>query len=222
MKAILLAWAMILGLAAGALAEATGPVTNLPLPRFVSLKTGEGNARRGPSLSHKIDWVFTRRNMPLEVTDEYGHWRRVRDLDGAGGWMHYSLLSGVRTVIIREDLLALSMKPRTGCPHQCPGRGGRHRTSQRVLPRLVPDRDRGPEGLGSEDLALGCGARGDPGIAPAREPIRERLNQRRAIEPVIVNRTTTKFWDTCTDVMKSNGARGPRCTDWSITVFRLS
>jgi SH3-like domain-containing protein len=88
-----------------------GPVTNLPLPRYVSLKTTEGNVRRGPSLSHRIDWVFTRRDMPLEITDEFGHWRRVRDQEGAGGWMHYSLLSGVRTVIVKEDMVALAMKP---------------------------------------------------------------------------------------------------------------
>ena len=45
--------------------ETRGPVTNLPLPRFVSLKANEGNVRRGPSLSHRIDWVFKRRDMPL-------------------------------------------------------------------------------------------------------------------------------------------------------------
>ncbi len=85
-----------------------GPETNLPLPRYVSLKAAEGNVRRGPSLSHRIDWVFVRRNMPLRVTAEYGHWRRVVDRDGQGGWVHYSLLSGVRTVIIdaRTVLLA--------------------------------------------------------------------------------------------------------------------
>ncbi len=93
-----------------------GPVTHLPLPRYVSLKTTEGNVRRGPSLSHRIDWVFTRRDMPLEITDEFGHWRRVRDLDGAGGWMHYSLLSGTRTVIVQEDMVALAMKPEDGAP----------------------------------------------------------------------------------------------------------
>ena len=42
-----------------------GCVTNLPLPRFVSLKGSEGNARRGPGLTHRIDWVFTRAGMPL-------------------------------------------------------------------------------------------------------------------------------------------------------------
>ena len=88
-----------------------GPVTNLPLPRFVSLKTDSGNVRRGPSLSHKIDWVFKRRNMPLEITAEYGHWRRVQDKDGAGGWVHYALLSGARMVIVEQDLLPLYVKP---------------------------------------------------------------------------------------------------------------
>jgi len=88
-----------------------GPVTNLPMPRFVSLKAEEGNVRRGPSLSHRIDWVFTRRNMPLEITAEYGHWRRVRDRDGQGGWIHYSLLSGVRHVIIEQNATPLLIKP---------------------------------------------------------------------------------------------------------------
>jgi SH3-like domain-containing protein len=98
-------------LAFSAAAAERGPVTNLPMPRFVSLKAEESNVRRGPSLSHRIDWVFTRRNMPLEVTAEYGHWRRVRDRDGMGGWVHYSLLSGVRHVIIERDATPLFIKP---------------------------------------------------------------------------------------------------------------
>ena len=81
-----------------------GPVTNLPLPRYVSLKTSEGNARRGPSLTHRIDWVFTRRDMPLRITAEHEHWRRVEDADGLGGWVHYSLLSGVRTALVIQAM----------------------------------------------------------------------------------------------------------------------
>lgn len=97
-------------------AENRGPVTNLPLPRYVSLKAGEGNVRRGPSLTHRIDWVYKRRDMPLVVTAEHGHWRRVRDRDGAGGWVHYALLSGVRTVIIERDMLALHNRADPGSP----------------------------------------------------------------------------------------------------------
>jgi SH3-like domain-containing protein len=81
-------------------APTRGAVTNLPLPRFVSLKTAEGNARRGPSLAHRIDWVFTRPGMPLRITAEYENWRRVEDADGVGGWVHYALLSGTRSTIV--------------------------------------------------------------------------------------------------------------------------
>ncbi|WP_242651001.1 SH3 domain-containing protein [Yoonia tamlensis] len=92
-------------------APALGPETNLPLPRFVSLKASEANVRRGPSLSHRIDWVFQRRNMPLQVVAEYGHWRRVIDREGQGGWVHYTMLSGVRTVLVDGDDTPLRTNP---------------------------------------------------------------------------------------------------------------
>ena len=99
--------ALLAGPAAATQADGiqTGPVTNLPLPRFVSMKASEANVRRGPSLTHRIDWVFKRRDMPLRITAEHGHWRRVEDRDGQGGWIHYSLLSGVRTVIVEENMM---------------------------------------------------------------------------------------------------------------------
>ena len=96
--------------------EKKGPVTNLPLPRYVSMKAAEGNVRRGPSLTHRIDWVFTRRDMPLRIVAEHGHWRRVEDRDGMGGWVHYSLLSGVRTVIVEEDMLQIYARPDPSSP----------------------------------------------------------------------------------------------------------
>lgn len=88
-----------------------GPVTGFPLPRYVTMRATEGNARRGPSRSHRIDWVFTRRNMPMMVVAEHGHWRRVVDQDGAGGWMHYSLLSGERSAIVEVPMLPLYARP---------------------------------------------------------------------------------------------------------------
>lgn len=96
--------------------EGRGPVTNLPLPRYVSLKTDEGNARRGPSLEHRIDWVFRHPDMPLRVTAEFENWRRVEDRDGMGGWVHYTLLSGVRTVIIDQDMAELRLAPDANAP----------------------------------------------------------------------------------------------------------
>lgn len=91
-----------------------GPVTGFPLPRYVSIKASEANARRGPSRSHRIDWVFQRRNMPVMIVAEHGHWRRVVDRDGAGGWVHYTLLSGERTAIVEVDRLQLYQRPDRG------------------------------------------------------------------------------------------------------------
>ena len=88
-----------------------GQVTNLPIPRYVSLKVKEANARRGPSLSHKIDWIYKRQNMPLEIYAEYENWRRVRDFEGLGGWVHYTLLSGIRYVLIKNELLEMRLLP---------------------------------------------------------------------------------------------------------------
>ena len=96
----------------------TGPVTGLPLPRFVSLKANEANVRRGPSTSHRIDWVFARRDMPLQVTAEYENWRRVVDRDGLGGWVHYIMLSGVRTVIIDTDMQPLYARQDESSPQE--------------------------------------------------------------------------------------------------------
>ena len=88
-----------------------GCVTNLPVPRFVSLKGNDGNARRGPGLTHRIDWVFTRPGMPLRITAEYENWRRVEDSEGAGGWVHYSLLSGSRTALVTLDMAEFRAAP---------------------------------------------------------------------------------------------------------------
>lgn len=106
--------AFVTGFGASGHAQEVGPVTNLPIPRFVSMKSTEGNVRRGPSLSHRIDWVYTRKDLPLIITAEYGHWRRIEDRDGQGGWVHYSLLSGVRTVLVESEIATMHSLPDAG------------------------------------------------------------------------------------------------------------
>ncbi|MEM9010136.1 MAG: SH3 domain-containing protein [Pseudomonadota bacterium] len=107
-----LAVAILCSLTGAAVADGVrGPVTGLPLPRFVSLKASEANMRRGPSRSHRIDWILRHRGMPLEVIAEFDNWRRVRDRDGAAGWVHYSLLSGARSVVVTGGRVALRTAP---------------------------------------------------------------------------------------------------------------
>ena len=44
-----------------------------------------------------MTWVYTRAGMPVEITAELDNWRRIRDWEGAEGWVYHSLLSGRRT-----------------------------------------------------------------------------------------------------------------------------
>ncbi len=74
--------------------------SGLQVPRFVSLKAGRVNVRVGPGEDYKIAWVFVRTGLPIEVIQEYDTWRRIRDSDGAVGWVFNSLLSGKRTAVV--------------------------------------------------------------------------------------------------------------------------
>src|SRR5690606_25372001 len=78
-----------------------GPkASGLPLPRFVSFRAEEVNLRTGPGVQYPVDWVYRRRNLPVEVIAEFGTWRKVRDIQGTQGWVHQSLLSSNRFVAI--------------------------------------------------------------------------------------------------------------------------
>lgn len=79
---------------------AKGSVTGLPIPRFVSLKSDRINVRAGPGEDQDVRWIYIRAGMPVEITAEYGNWRRIRDWQGAEGWIYHSLLSGKRTGIV--------------------------------------------------------------------------------------------------------------------------
>lgn len=93
--------ALTLAFAPEALAQqAVGPATGLPVPRYVSLKSDHVNLREGPSKDHATKWIYQRAGLPVEITAEYETWRRIRDSEGAEGWVLHSLLSGKRTALV--------------------------------------------------------------------------------------------------------------------------
>lgn len=78
----------------------TGPVSGLPIPRYVSLKSDEVNLRTGPGRDYPTQWVFRRAGLPVEVLEEFEGWRKVRDAEGVTGWVSQTLLSGRRTGLV--------------------------------------------------------------------------------------------------------------------------
>lgn len=78
-------------------------LNNLPIPRWATLASPEANLRTGPGKRYPIDWVLKKKNLPVEIIQEFEHWRRVREPDGADGWIHKSMLSGIRHAMFKDD-----------------------------------------------------------------------------------------------------------------------
>jgi SH3-like domain-containing protein len=79
---------------------AVRPVEGAVPPHYVSLASNKVFMREGPTYNHRIIWVYHRRGLPLLETAEYDVWRRVQDSDGTVGWVHSSMISNDRTVLI--------------------------------------------------------------------------------------------------------------------------
>ena len=80
--------------------DTEGGKTGFPVPRFASLRSDDVNMRTGPGTRYPIEWQFTHKGLPVEITAEYDIWRKVRDPEGAEGWVHKSALTGKRAAII--------------------------------------------------------------------------------------------------------------------------
>ncbi|RYE06368.1 MAG: hypothetical protein EOP33_04075 [Rickettsiaceae bacterium] len=107
-KKLIIYFSLILFLPLQLLAESK----KLPIPRFASIKSNEVNARTGPSIKCSIEWIFVKKDEPIEVIAEYEQWRQIQDVEGEGGWVHSSVLSGKRFVIVKNnDLIELLKYP---------------------------------------------------------------------------------------------------------------
>ena len=73
--------------------------SGLPVPRYVSLKFDEVNARAGPGDDYRLLWTYRVQNLPLQVIAETADWRRVCDPEGAMAWVHQRTVDTRRTVM---------------------------------------------------------------------------------------------------------------------------
>src|SRR6202045_5159362 len=109
--------ARLLGVLAAAVVVAAPPAAaaeseaGQKLPRFVSLRSDQVNLRVGPGENYPIEWVLTRKEMPVEIVKEFEHWRMIRDWQGTEGWVHERMVSRKRGVVIKGGVRALHRQP---------------------------------------------------------------------------------------------------------------
>ena len=85
--------------------------SGLPVPRYVSLKSDDVNLRAGPGKRYPIRWHYARARLPVQIVEEFAHWRKIRDFEGTTGWVHKGIVDGKRTVLIMDKQQSLYSKP---------------------------------------------------------------------------------------------------------------
>jgi SH3-like domain-containing protein len=74
------------------------------------------NLRAGPGDRYPIEWVYLRRDWPVEVIAKFDHWRRVRDWEGTEGWVHEKMITARREVVITGGIRGLRKSPDPRAP----------------------------------------------------------------------------------------------------------
>ena len=70
---------------------------------FLSLKKSKVNVRYGPSFEFPIKYVYKKINLPIKQIDKKENWRRIIDVKNNSGWIHWSQLKKVNSIIPLED-----------------------------------------------------------------------------------------------------------------------
>lgn len=110
--ALLVIAALALLAPAPAAGETRPTPSGLPVPRYVTLKFSEVNARAGPGDDHRLLWVYRSRGLPVQVVAETREWRRICDPRGGRAWVHKRTVDGRRAVLGGKTAAPIRAKPR--------------------------------------------------------------------------------------------------------------
>ena len=77
---------------------------------FLSLKKSKVNVRYGPGFDFPIKFIYKKINFPIKQIDKKENWRRIIDFKKNSGWIHWSQLKKINSIIPLEDRI-LFKKP---------------------------------------------------------------------------------------------------------------
>ncbi len=72
---------------------------------FLSLKKNQVNVRYGPSFESPIKYIYKKIDLPIKQIDKKENWRRIVDFKNNSGWIHWSQLKSVNSIISLNDKL---------------------------------------------------------------------------------------------------------------------
>lgn len=67
---------------------------------FYSTKYNFVNVRESPNFNSIVKFTYLKKNEPVKILYSFDNWRKIIDVDKNFGWIHVSLLSKKRYVII--------------------------------------------------------------------------------------------------------------------------
>ena len=74
--------------------------------KFLSLKKNKVNVRYGPSFDFPVKYIYKKINLPIKQIDKKENWRRIIDLKNNSGWIHWSQLKPINSIIpLKEKIL---------------------------------------------------------------------------------------------------------------------
>ena len=83
---------------------------------FLSLKKNKVNVRYGPSFESPIKYVYKKINLPIKQIDKKENWRRIIDFKNNSGWIHWSQLKKINSIIPLEDKILFKKPSRFSKP----------------------------------------------------------------------------------------------------------
>jgi SH3-like domain-containing protein len=86
------------------------PIETIAEEIFLSLKKNKVNVRYGPSFESPVKYIYKKVNLPIKQIDKKENWRRIIDFKNNSGWIHWSQLKKINSIIPLEDKI-LFKKP---------------------------------------------------------------------------------------------------------------
>ena len=77
---------------------------------YLMLKNSKVNVRMGPGLDYPVKFIYKKKYLPVKVIDRKDNFRKVIDHKKNSGWIHWSQLKKVNSLIVLSDRI-LFKKP---------------------------------------------------------------------------------------------------------------